>query len=85
MQSWILENVEVLIRLIIVVKNQNCQAYLCVFLVFSILSVVLSIYHFQLTAIRFPHHNKMAGDDEESVLQQAENGKSTGQRRGWKN
>ena len=28
------ENVEVLIRLFIIVKNQNCQAYLCVFFVF---------------------------------------------------
>ena len=28
---WVLGNVEVLIRFIIVVKNKNCQAYLCVF------------------------------------------------------
>ena len=32
--SWVLGNVEVVIRLIIVVKNKNCQAYHCVFSVF---------------------------------------------------
>ena len=31
---WVLRKVEVLVRLIIVVRNRNCQAYLCVFFVF---------------------------------------------------
>ena len=31
---WVLGNLEVHVRLIIVVENQNCQAYLCVFFVF---------------------------------------------------
>ena len=47
-----LGNMEVLIRLITVVKNQNCQAYLCVFFVFSILSDVLSILHFKFVSFR---------------------------------
>ena len=34
MQAWALENVEGGIGLFVVVKNQNCQAYLCVLFLF---------------------------------------------------
>ena len=33
--AWVLGKVEVSIRFIIVVKNKNCQAYLCVLSVFA--------------------------------------------------
>ena len=54
--SWVLGNVEVLIRSIIVAKNQNFQAYLCVFFVFpsSPLSCRLSIFILMLPSIHFP-------------------------------
>ena len=42
-RPWVLGNMEVPIRLVIVVKSQNCQAYLCVLVGFSIISIVLLI------------------------------------------
>ena len=92
----VLGNVEVLIRFIIVVKNQNFQAYVCVFFVFpsSALSCRFSIFSlisFTFLIIATPscfkyfqQPNFGLGDDEESEWEQSENAKSIGQRRGWK-
>ena len=52
---WTLGNVESVIRLFIVVKNQNFQAYLRVFFSFDILRCPVDLA-FQSAASRFPLH-----------------------------
>ena len=47
---------EVPFRLIIVVKNKNCQAYLCVFSVFPSSPFSLRFSFFNVVSFYFPRH-----------------------------
>ena len=53
--AWVLGNEEVVTRLLIVVKNQNYQAYRCVFTALMSSVVTLSL-HFNSAASRFLNH-----------------------------
>ena len=85
-QSWVFGKVEVLITLVIVAKNNNCQAYLCVFSVFpsyplSLIILIMAYLVFNSTAsfrsVRAPSMGRVFGahtDRNKAVLLKTRNG-----------